>query len=212
MNTIALFDHVNTLHLPTGGRPSRHPEIPAQAALSPDIDRMGPVLDIVHQAHGIDRLFAHSIRVGQMSFTALGRRNYTLYLRVLAAIKEREPLRLVKQSDRVFVPIHRVYLAHHSEHSGWTLDAVNSACGEVLPEAVRFQRTAAVETMLSRLRTLLEEKVARRTAHESLLQTPVHVFDKPPVSTDADAAMVEAVWRTVKHRFPNEVMLAELSL
>jgi hypothetical protein len=50
------------------------------------------------------------------------------------------------------------------------------------------------------------------SSFKQLLETPVFVFDKPPLSKDAEAVMVETVWRTLKHKFPNEVALAELAV
>jgi hypothetical protein len=210
MSVHTLFDHVNTLYLQMGSPPSRHASIAAQPALSPDIDRMGAVLEIVRDAHKIDRLFAHSIRLEQMTFSSLGRRDYTLYLQVFEIIRRETPLRLIRQTDRVYVPIYRVYLADYGDNSGWTVSAVTSQ-GEVIPESVHSRRSSAVDKALFRLRGLVEHKVSLRRSHESLLQTPVSVFDKPPISKDADATMVEALWRTLKRRFTNEVLLSELS-
>jgi predicted helicase len=77
-------------------------------ALSPDIDLMESVLGIVHQAHGISYLYAHSVRVEHMSLSALGNRNYQLYNEVLDVIRRETPDHLVKSSDRFYVPIYRI--------------------------------------------------------------------------------------------------------
>jgi hypothetical protein len=211
MRTYPLADLVSPLDL-SRRRPSFHPySILPPGALSPDIDLMGPVLGIVHQAHGIDYLYAHSIRVEQMSLSTLSNRNYPLYNHVLDIIRRETPNRLVKSSDRFYVPIYRIYGISYGEGFGWNVGAIGGN-GDVFPEAVRFRRARAVEETLRRLRQHIEDKLHVRWHFQSLLQTQVFVFDKPPLSKDAEAVMVETVWRTLKQKFPNEVALAELAV
>lgn len=192
-------------------RPSLHPYSPKAAQmLSADIDLMGSVLGIIRQAHGIDYLYAHSVRVEQMSLLTLGNSNYTLYGDVLDLIRQETPNRLVKSSDRFYVPIYRIYVAGYGESFSWSIAAVGDQ-GDVFPEAVQSRRARAVEETLRRLREYLESILDASLPFRHLLQTPVFVFDKPPLSRDTEAVMLETVWRTLKHKFPNEVALAELA-
>jgi len=112
--------------------------------LSADIDLMGSVLGIIRQAHGIDYLYAHSVRVEQMSLLTLGNSNYTLYGDVLDLIRQETPNRLVKSSDRFYVPIYRIYVAGYGESFSWSIAAVGDQ-GDVFPEAVQSRRARAVE-------------------------------------------------------------------
>jgi hypothetical protein len=196
-------------------KPSWHPySVLEPGALSPDIDLMESVLGIVHQAHGIGYLYAHSVRVEHMSLSSLGNINYSLYKDVLDIIRRETPDRLVKSSDRFYVPIYRIYTARYGSSFGWGVSAVGND-GEVFPEAVQVRRARAVEETLRRLREHLEDKLHKTltiSSFKQLLETPVLVFDKPPLSKNAEAVMVETVWRTLKHKFPNEVALAELAV
>lgn len=194
--------------------PAEHAfSISAQRALSRDIDLMKSVLGIVQQAHGIDYLYAHSVRVEQMSLSTLGNKNYQLFNDVLDSIQRETPNRLVRSSNKVYVPIYRIYMANHTMSFSWSVSAMGGH-GEVFPEAVRFRRSRAVEETLRRLREHLEDKANTTGSFRQLLQmqTPVFVFDRPPMSRDAWAVMVETVWRTLKQKFPNEVTLAELAV
>ena len=211
MRTYPISDLVSPLDL-SRRRPSLHPySILHPGALSPDIDLMASVLGIVQQAHGIDYLYAHSIRVEQMSLSTLSNRNYPLYNEVLDIIRRETPDMLVKSSDRVYVPIYRIYGVIYSANFSWSMGTVGEN-GEVFPEAVRFRRWRAVEETLRWLRQHIEDKLQVRWHFQQLLETPVFVFDKPPLSKDSEAVMVETVWRTLKHKFPNEVTLAELAV
>jgi hypothetical protein len=210
-----ITDLVSPLLDLTRCRPSFHPySILPPGALSPDIDLMESVLGIVHQAHGISYLYAHSVRVEHMSLSALGNRNYQLYNAVLDVIRRETPDHLVKSSDRFYVPIYRTYTASYTGEFSWSI-AARGGYGEVFPEAVQVRRARAVEETLRRLREHLEDKLHKTltiSSFKQLLETPVSVFDKPPLSKDAEAVMVETVWRTLKHKFPNEVALAELAV
>ena len=214
MKAYPLTDLVSPLDL-SRHRPSLHPySILPPGALSPDIDLMASVLGIVQQAHGIDYLYAHGIRVEQMSLSTLSNRNYPLYKEVLDIIRRETPDRLVKSSDRFYVPIYRIYAASHGGGFSWSIAAMGGH-GEVFPEAVQVRRARAVEETLRRLREHLEDKLHKTltiSSFKQLRETPVFVFDKPPMSKDAEAVMVETVWRTLKHKFPNEVALAELAV
>jgi hypothetical protein len=211
MRTYPISDLVSPLDL-SRRRPSLHPySILHPGALSPDIDLMASVLGIVQQGHGIDYLYAHSVRVEQMSLSTLSNRNYPLYNEVLDIIRRETPDMLVKSSDRVYVPIYRIFLASYTGEFSWSIGAMGGH-GEVFPEAVRFRRSRAVEETLRRLRQHIEDKLQVRWHFQQLLETPVFVFEKPPLSKDSEAVMVETVWRTLKHKFPNEVTLAELAV
>ena len=172
---------------------------------------MAFVLGIVQQAHGINYLYAHSVRVEQMSLSTLSNRNYPLYNEVLDIIRRETPDRLVKASDRFYVPIYRFYLASYTGQFSWSIGALGGH-GDVFPETVQSNRARAVEETLRRLNEHIEAKVQLRRNFQQLLETPVFVFDKPPLSKDSEAVMVETVWRTLKHKFPNEVTLAELAV
>ena len=214
MKAYPLTDLISFLDL-SKRKPSWHPySILNPGALSPDIDLMESVLGIVHQAHGIQYLYAHSVRVEHMSLSTLGNRNYPLYKDVLDIIRRETPDRLVKSSDRFYVPIYRVYAASYAGALSWSIAAMGGN-GEVFPEAVQVRRARAVEETLRRLREHLEDKLHKTltiSSYKQLLETPVFVFDKPPLWKNAEAVMVETVWRTLKHRFPNEVALAELAV
>jgi hypothetical protein len=179
--------------------------------LSPGIDLMGSVLGIMHQAHGIEYLYAHSIRVEQMALSTLGNSNHMLYTEVLDVIRRETPDRLVKSSDRFCVPIYRIYVAGYGGGFNWSIGALGGQ-GDVFPEAVQSRRSRAVEETLRRLREHTKDNLHARRHFRHLLETPVFVFDKPPLSRSAEAVMVETVWRTLKHKFPNEVTLAELAV
>jgi hypothetical protein len=201
-------------------RPSRHPySFPAIRMLSPGIDLMGSVLGIMHQAHGIEYLYAHSIRVEQMALSTLWNSNHTLYNEVLDVIRRETPDRLVKSSDRFYVPVYRIYVASYTDRTYvasytegfiWSIGTLGGH-GDVFPEAVQSRRARAVEETLRRLREHIKDNLHARWYFRHLLETPVFVFDKPPLSRSAEAVMVETVWRTLKQKFPNEVALAELA-
>jgi hypothetical protein len=212
MKARPILDLVSPLNL-SGRRPSLHPySDQARRMLSPDIDLMESVLGIMWQGSKIHHLYAHSVRVEQMSISTLGNSNYQLYKEVLDIIRYETPNRWVRTSDRFFVPIYRIYVIIYTAGSGWVISPMGDR-GEVFPEAVRSRRSRAVEETLRRLRENLEDKLQNMAwSLRHLLETPVFVFDKPPLSKDAEAVMVETVWRTLKQKFPNEVTLAELAV
>ena len=183
----------------------------AAQAMSPDVDRLPATLDIIMQASGAKRVLAHAVRFPKMSVESLARLSYPAYLEFRDAMQRSTPSFSDSGRQLVWVPIYCAYQAQlfGDQLRTWTLSSLKPG-PFIIGDAIRPNRKQAVAEAASSV------EQQRQTAGSMLLAQPdapeLHFFYRPPISTDPAAVSVEAMWRTIKQAYPNEVALAELAI
>jgi len=186
----------------------------AAPAMSPDVDMLPATLDIIMQASGIKRMLAHAVRFPKMSVESLARLSYPAYLEFRDAMRLSTPSFTGRQM--VWVPI---YCAYQAEFLGrglmrWALSRLKAG-PFIIGNAARAKRQEAVAEA-ARFIEQYRRNAGSAPREGALLAHPdapeVHWFHRPPLSIDPAAVAAEAMWRTIKQAYPNEVALAELAI
>jgi hypothetical protein len=185
-------------------------------ALSPDVDRLPAVLDVIMQTSGIRTVLAHAVRIPKMSLQTLARTAYPAYLEFRDAMRRVSPSFSDTGTQTVWVPM---YCAYQAEFFGngpirWSLsrrkggpfmigNAARPKVKDAVAEAARYieQYRSNVGSTGRKGMLLLDPKAPE-----------LHWFHRPPLASDPAAVAVESIWRTVKQQYPNEVTLAELAI
>jgi hypothetical protein len=183
----------------------------AAPAMSPDIDRLPATMDIIMQTSGTIRVLAHAIRFARMSVESLARLSYPAYLEFRDSISFSGTGRQI-----VWVPIYCAYQMKFfgSGPMSWTLSSLKTG-PFIIGNAARLKRQEALAET-ARFIKQYPGNAGGVPRQGVLLGQPdapeVHLFYRPPLSTDPAAVAAEAMWRTVKQTYPNEVALAELAI
>jgi hypothetical protein len=197
-------------------RPKRMVSYPAAQAMSPDVDRLPATLDIITQAYGTKRVLAHAVRFAKMSVASLARLAYPAYLEFRDAVRLSTPSFSDSGRQMVWVPIYCAYQVQlfRSGPISWTLSSLKPG-PFIIGNAARAKRQEAVAEA-ARSVEQYQRNAGSVNREGALLAHPdapdVHWFHRPPLSTDPAAVAAEAMWRTVKQIYPNEVALAELAI
>jgi hypothetical protein len=183
----------------------------AAQAMSPDVDMLPATLDIILQTSGTKRVLAHAIRFAKMSVESLARLSYPAYLDFRNATSFSGI-----GTQQVWVPIYCAYQAQFfgSGPMRWALSSLKPG-PFIIGDAARAKRQEAVAEAARFIEQYRRsaESIHREGAFLAQPDAPeVHFFYRPPVSTDPTAVAAEAMWRTVKQLYPNEVALAELAI
>jgi len=195
--------------------PSRLVSPVALKALSADIDNLPMAMDIVRQSSGVELVYAHAIRIARVSTQMLARGSYPAYLEYRDAMRRIVPSFTDTGTQIVWVPTYCAYLVEYlGEHSRWVVAkwregpfAVGSAARPKRNEAVR-----EAQVFLDAYRSKAPRSIPDGILVGREWEPPLQWFISGPLVSDPNAAAVEAVWRTVKQIYPNEVALAELAI
>jgi hypothetical protein len=196
-------------------KPSEFASPVARSALSAGIDNLPMVMDIVRQSSVAGLAYAHAVRIVRLSAQMLARGSYSAYLEYRDAMRRMMPSFTDTGTQMLWVPVYCAYLVEYlGEHSRWVVVkwregpfAVGSAARPKRNEAVR-EAQAFLDAYRSKAPMSIPDGVLVGRDWEP----PLQWFVSGPLVSDPNAAALEAVWRTVKQTYPNEVALAELAI
>jgi len=188
----------------------------AAPAVSPDINRLPDTLQIILQTSGVKRVLAHAVRFSRMSVQSLAKLSYLACLDYQNVIQRSTPSFAKKGRQMVWVPIYCAYQAQLMGDQLMTCALSILKPGPfIIGDAIRTKHKEAVAEAAKVIQQY-GQSAGSAPREGVLLAQPdapeLHFFYRSPFLNNPADIAAEAMWRTVKQKYPNEVALAELSI
>jgi len=188
----------------------------AAPAVSPDINRLPDTLQIILQTSGVKRVLAHAVRFSRMSVESLAKLSCPAYLDYRNAMQRRIPSFSGSGTQLVWVPIYCAYQAQLVGDQLMTCALSSLKPGPfIIGDAIRSNRKEAVAEAAKVIQQY-RQSAGSAPCEGVLLAQPdapeLHFFYRSPFLNNPADIAAEAMWRTIKQKYPNEVALAELAI
>jgi len=188
----------------------------ATPAVSPDINRLPDTLRIILQTSGVKRVLAHAVRFPKMSVQSLAKLSYPAYLDYRNAMQRMIPSFSGSGTQLVWVPIYCAYQAQLLGDQLMTCALSSLKPGPfIIGDAIRPKQKEAVAEAAKVIQQY-RQSAGSALGEGVLLAQPdapeLHFFYRRLVLNNPADIAAEAMWRTVKQKYPNEVALAELAI